>query len=320
MVSCGNSFESSPEMETFLCERLLDSDQPISERFRALFSLRNLKGPAPRNALVNATRDSSNLLAHEAAFALGQMQDIDAVPALEAVLNDLSLHPIVRHEAAEALGAIGLESNVPLLKNSLAVDPALEVQETCELALRRIEEMKNVDGNGGLSIIETSPFLSVDPAAPASCYSVEQLREVLLNEDKGMYERYAALFALRNCGGDDAITAIIDSLAAKSALLRHEMIIASYFLRNFPGILSPSSQRAVKLLLVCWNLKNQANLLSTFSCKLRKLRKYANIDMVLLRAQRFCLHVPLHSLIHRVQIIVLASMKSMRNFTKSEDL
>ncbi|XP_057965355.1 deoxyhypusine hydroxylase-B isoform X2 [Malania oleifera] len=232
MVSCGNSFESSPEMETFLCERLLDSDQPISERFRALFSLRNLKGPAPRNALVNATRDSSNLLAHEAAFALGQMQDIDAVPALEAVLNDLSLHPIVRHEAAEALGAIGLESNVPLLKNSLAVDPALEVQETCELALRRIEEMKNVDGNGGLSIIETSPFLSVDPAAPASCYSVEQLREVLLNEDKGMYERYAALFALRNCGGDDAITAIIDSLAAKSALLRHEVAYVLGQLQN----------------------------------------------------------------------------------------
>lgn len=46
----------------------------------------------------SATRDTSNLLAHEAAFALGQMQDPEAIPALEAVLNDLSLHPIVRHE------------------------------------------------------------------------------------------------------------------------------------------------------------------------------------------------------------------------------
>jgi HEAT repeat protein len=45
-----------------------------------------------------ATRDSSNLLAHEAAFALGQMQDAEAIPALIAVLNDFSLHPIVRHE------------------------------------------------------------------------------------------------------------------------------------------------------------------------------------------------------------------------------
>ncbi|KAL0444643.1 UNVERIFIED_CONTAM: Deoxyhypusine hydroxylase [Sesamum latifolium] len=52
------------------------------------------------------------------------MQDAEAIPALEAVLNDLSLHPIDCHEAAEALGAIGLEHNVPLLKNSLVSDPA----------------------------------------------------------------------------------------------------------------------------------------------------------------------------------------------------
>lgn len=43
-------------------------------------------------------RDSSNLLAHEAAFALGQMQDVEAIHALEDVLEDISLHPIVRHE------------------------------------------------------------------------------------------------------------------------------------------------------------------------------------------------------------------------------
>lgn len=224
MASCDNSFSVSPETEKFLCDRLIDPTQPISERFRALFSLRNLRGPAPRQALILATRDSSNLLAHEAAFALGQMQDVDAVPALEAVLNDFSLHPIVRHEAAEALGAIGLESNVPLLKNSLVVDPAQEVRETCELALRRIEEVKNVVGNDGMSMVEASPFLSVDPAAPAaSCSSVDQLREVLLDEEKGMYERYAALFALRNQGGDEAVSAIVDSLCANSALLRHEV-------------------------------------------------------------------------------------------------
>jgi deoxyhypusine monooxygenase len=49
-------------------------------------------------SLCSATRDPSNLLAHEAAFALGQMQDIEAIPALVSVLKDLSLHPIVRHE------------------------------------------------------------------------------------------------------------------------------------------------------------------------------------------------------------------------------
>ncbi|KAL6271481.1 hypothetical protein ACE6H2_028392 [Prunus campanulata] len=223
------SFESSPEMVKFLCDRLLDPTQPISERFRALFSLRNLKGPGPRNALITATRDSSNLLAHEAAFALGQMQDADAIPALVAVLNDLSLHPIVRHEAAEALGAIGLESNVPLLENSLALDPAQEVKETCALALNRIEQLKD---SGNQSLDEKSPFMSVDPAAPATSSSVNQLREVLLDEKKNMYERYAALFALRNNSGDEAVSAIVDSLGSKSALLRHEVAYVLGQLQN----------------------------------------------------------------------------------------
>ncbi|XP_038717092.1 deoxyhypusine hydroxylase isoform X2 [Tripterygium wilfordii] len=224
---------SSLPMEKFLCERLLDPTQPISERFRALFSLRNLKGAGPRDALIRATRDSSNLLAHEAAFALGQMQDTEAIPALESVLNDFSLHPIVRHEAAEALGAIGLESNIPLLQNSLLVDPAPEVQETCELALKRIEELKTVVDGDGTSSTEKSPFMSVDPAAPvSSCSSVDELRDILLDEEKCMYDRYAALFALRNRGEDAAVSAIIDSLGGKSALLRHEVAYVLGQLQN----------------------------------------------------------------------------------------
>lgn len=54
-----------------------------------------------------------------------------------------------------------------------------------------------------------------------SCQFV--LREVLLDEEKGMYERYAALFALRNNGGKEAVGAIVDSLGSKSALLKHEV-------------------------------------------------------------------------------------------------
>lgn len=42
-----------------------------------------------------------------------------------------------------------------------------------------------------------------------------------------MYERYAALFALRNVGEDAAVSAIIASLGAKSALLRHEVYLHS---------------------------------------------------------------------------------------------
>ncbi|KAL4201470.1 hypothetical protein AMTRI_Chr02g216270 [Amborella trichopoda] len=177
-MASGSYFEAPQATVKFLCDRLLDKSQPISERFRALFSLRNLQGPAPRDALI----------------------------------------------LAEALGAIGLESNIPTLKRSLLEDPAQEVRETCELALRRIDEQKCVNNIDEISTEMKSPFLSVDPAAPASfSSSIDQLREVLLNERNGMYERYGALFALRNLGVDRAVDAIIASLIAGSALLRHEV-------------------------------------------------------------------------------------------------
>lgn len=82
-------------------------------------------------------------------------------------------------QAAEALGAIGLESNIPLLKNSLVQDPAQEVRETCALALERIEQLSAVAPDNEAALTDKSPFMSVDPAAPASsCSSVEKLRFV----------------------------------------------------------------------------------------------------------------------------------------------
>jgi len=204
-------------MEPFLQKCMLDQSLPIAQRWRALFSLRNLKGDEARQALIHAMRDKSNLLAHEAAFALGQMQDAGAIPALMATLQDTqSFHPIVRHEAAEALGAIGAAECVEYLQQSLVSDPAPEVRETCELALHRIQQGET--GN------EDSPFLSVDPTAPASlALSVADLRKVLLDEKEKMHERYAALFGLRNRGGSDAVAAIVAALKCESALLKHEV-------------------------------------------------------------------------------------------------
>lgn len=82
-------------------------------------------------------------------------------------------------QAAEALGAIGSDGNVPFLKSSLDLDPAEEVRETCELALQRIQNLKDAGNTDELSANGVSPFKSVDPAAPAiSGSSVDQLRFV----------------------------------------------------------------------------------------------------------------------------------------------
>jgi hypothetical protein len=60
------------------------------------------------------------------------------------------------------------------LTESLTTDPGVEVQETCELSLGRIEERKKLNGADNTT---TSTFLSVDPALPARRgLSVDQLR------------------------------------------------------------------------------------------------------------------------------------------------
>lgn len=78
---------------------LIDENRPLKERFRALFTLRNLKEVESVQCISKAFADPSALLKHECAYCLGQMQDASAVPVLQAVLDDMSQDPIVRHEA-----------------------------------------------------------------------------------------------------------------------------------------------------------------------------------------------------------------------------
>ena len=62
------------------------------------------------------------------------MQNSAALPSLIERLEDENEHVMVRHEAAEAMGAIGDMSVVPILKAHLA-DENPEVSESCEVAL-----------------------------------------------------------------------------------------------------------------------------------------------------------------------------------------
>lgn len=64
-------------------------------------------------------QDKSALLKHELAYCLGQMRDAAAVEVLIELLNDSNQEPIVRHEAGEALAAIGLPAAILALKENL---------------------------------------------------------------------------------------------------------------------------------------------------------------------------------------------------------
>lgn len=80
-------------------EVLNNPNRPLKERFRALFTLRNIGGPIAIKCIENCFNDSSALLKHELAYCLGQMQDKAAIPALVKVLEDVKHEPMVRHEA-----------------------------------------------------------------------------------------------------------------------------------------------------------------------------------------------------------------------------
>uniref|UniRef100_G3NBC6 Deoxyhypusine hydroxylase n=1 Tax=Gasterosteus aculeatus TaxID=69293 RepID=G3NBC6_GASAC len=204
---------------------LTDPGIDLTRRFRALFTLKNLGlGAEAIEWISKAFTDESALLKHELAYCLGQMQDRHAIPTLTAVLRDTQQEPMVRHEAGEALGAIGDAVVLDLLKE-YSQDPVIEVAETCQLAVRRLEWLqtagvKELDGSGST---DQNPYQSVDPAPPAVTKSVSELRSILLDEHLPLFERYRAMFALRNLGTEMAVLALGDGLQCSSALFRHEI-------------------------------------------------------------------------------------------------
>lgn len=78
---------------------LNDDKRPLKERFRALFTLKNLGGEEAIECIAQCFSDSSALLKHECAYCLGQMQDLRAVPFLKRILEDTQEDIMVRHEA-----------------------------------------------------------------------------------------------------------------------------------------------------------------------------------------------------------------------------
>ncbi|HJM55560.1 MAG TPA: HEAT repeat domain-containing protein [Poseidonia sp.] len=113
---------------------LQDDSIPMFQRMRAVFSLRNERSDDACLALCAGFTSTSALLRHELAYVLGQMQNSIALPTLTERLCDAEEHVMVRHEAAEAMGAIGDRSIIPILEK-FSRDPLPEISESCIVAL-----------------------------------------------------------------------------------------------------------------------------------------------------------------------------------------
>ena len=83
--------------------------------------------------------------------------------------------------------------------------------ETCQLALRRLEWLQS-GGSAEDGAADKNPYSSVDPAPPAAKKSIPELRTSLLDEALPLFERYRAMFALRNNGSEEAVLALGDGV------------------------------------------------------------------------------------------------------------
>ena len=138
---------SNADELSLLRKTLVSETTPLARRFRALFALKHFaceNPPSPQTvpaieAIASAFISPSALLKHELAYCLGQSQNPAAVPYLRATLKDDRQDAICRHEAAEALAALGDVKSLPLLEAIRDAEEQPEVvRETCEISVDKL--------------------------------------------------------------------------------------------------------------------------------------------------------------------------------------
>ncbi|AAS53797.2 AFR426Cp [Eremothecium gossypii ATCC 10895] len=210
-----------------------NGDAKLTNRFRALFNLKCVAeefAQRPEEAqraveyICEAFADSSELLKHEVAYVLGQTGNLACAATLREVMLDHAQQCMVRHEASEALGALGDAASLGALERSRREDPSEEVRQTSELAIERIRWQAS--GAAATEQLQQSLYSSVDPAPPLSLekdYDVPQLQALLNDQRAPLFERYRAMFRLRDIGSDEACYALASGFDDPSALFKHEI-------------------------------------------------------------------------------------------------
>jgi len=258
---------SLPSIEA-LTESLDHPSNGIGMRMRAAYYLRQAYETNAHNDTLqqeiiytlgdNLLKEShGSLMRHEIAYVMGQLRDDAGFPFLQQVLSNEEDCIMVRHECAEALGAIGnLASLVVLEKFSHDVHP--EVSETCRIAVDYVqwtqsqEKGTNVEDQNNVNQLPPvmacacmlSPYKSVDPApalrniTQAATKEVIELGSLLREQSHSLFERYRAMFTLRNINTAQSAMELGNTLVTdqSSALLRHEIAYVLGQMQNSASI------------------------------------------------------------------------------------
>jgi deoxyhypusine monooxygenase len=230
-----------------------DPSSPIGLRMRAAYYLKQLfvnsaeSDPAIQDRVMASLsaglkdRRHGSLMRHEYAYVLGQLRDPHGCAPLEEILAAADDCSMVRHEAAEALAAIGAPTSRRVLQQTMEASQhnTPELYETCLVALHGMDwrlhshEEAGEEEPVGCACL-TNPYSSVDPAPPHpahATWTLEKLGSVLIDPSQSLFDRYRAMFSLRNRGGEQAVLQLCRALPLPltrdmdntSALLRHEV-------------------------------------------------------------------------------------------------
>lgn len=223
--------EIQPALLEKYCKLLCDKDAPLILRFRAMYIVRRYpKSEVAIKAMEKAIieEEQSALLKHEAVYSLGQMEYIGSISLLQSLLDNRSERGIVRHEAGEALGVVGMhDTSVREFVKMFVNDEDELVRDTCLLAEQRLAWQGKLD--------EPSKFDSFDPTPPYESKDLNVLKTLFADQKTPLFDRYRAMFALRDIGSPEAVEILCQEMAAQhvgQALFRHELAFVLGQLHN----------------------------------------------------------------------------------------
>mmetsp|Transcript_3149 Transcript_3149/g.6357 ORF Transcript_3149/g.6357 Transcript_3149/m.6357 type:complete len:362 (+) Transcript_3149:211-1296(+) len=252
-----SAFPIPPLPKLYKC--ISSPPNPVGSRMRAAYHLKQIYNlpsttQATRTEIVSALgrelsrRDHGELMCHEIAYVMGQLRDEGCLTYLIQALGDRGNSTIVRHECAEAIGAIGkIEGlmGMEAIQGLRGEEEEVEVRETVEIAIQfikwRIKGEETEENMPMACACMTTQYDSTDPAPPHPQHrgmSHSELGDVVRDEKRDLWERYRAMFSLRNLGGEEAATELGRALVSdkSSALFRHEVAFVLGQLQHPSGL------------------------------------------------------------------------------------
>lgn len=152
-----NKIRKLPEFERLeRCENIVKNENDESSRWDAVWLAGEIatttvssdeKGLFDRTADLMKwvlENDENGVVKHEACYQIAARNMRQNIPTLvNAELNDKSV--LTRHEALESLGLMRATEVTSIIKDTLT-DPSIDVRETANFVLKRLERMKKLKG------------------------------------------------------------------------------------------------------------------------------------------------------------------------------